>query len=125
MEPKELKEFSEGILNHPRLTSVLKEKIPQIKKLEEIIGLSDLMLKGINLEDNIFKINYEVTASPEIYANLVGSLIRNRVSGILNTEEVARGGDDKFSTKVIKINYSNGSIFLFLRVYSPYNPNHR
>ncbi len=124
MEPKELRELDEKFLNSLVITTVLKETITPIKKLEELAGLSDLTLTGAKLENDTFSVHYEVTASRKVYSSLIRLLIKNRISGPENISEMAKGRDDKLSTKVIRIGYSNESILLFLRVYSPYNPHH-
>lgn len=116
-----MKQFVSDVLNTSGVRDVLRQKVPQIDRLESLDSLRDLRLTRMEVgeENLLFMACYEGTATVDLYPNVSDNLVEQ---GVINKENVLdyfrvnMGESDEHET--VRFGVSNNSIQVFLKVYN-------
>ena len=117
-----MKQFASGVLNDSGVRDVLKQKVPQIERLESLDSLNDLRLTRMDVgeENPIFMAFYEGIATDDLYPHVRANLIKQ---GVINRGNALysscknRGQSDEYES--VRFGVSGSSIQIILNAYNP------
>jgi hypothetical protein len=122
MNEKDMKRFVNGVLNTSGVRDVLRQKVPEINRLEELAYIRDLRLTRMEAgeESPIFMALYEGIASSDLYPHVRANLIKYGVinrGNVIDSSSRNKGRPDEYES--VSFGISGSSIQVVLKAYNP------
>lgn len=119
MDNRDMERFVREVLNETGLRTKLRQKVPQIDRLESLDSLRDLTLTRL-ITEPVFMAFYEGIASSDLYPHVRANLIKKGVVTRNNLLDSSIGNKDKADEyEQVRFGISGNSIQVVLKAYNP------
>jgi len=115
----DINQLTMDLLNNSGVRDVLRIRVPEIEKLENLDGLRNLRLTSLKTE-SIILLSYEATATSDFYPYVRSKLINAGVikhSKVDFKKRINKGQPDEYES--LHLCFYGANVQAFLKVYNP------